>query len=561
MTGGAAGYGGGCFAVFSTRVPNKNRKRIFGGMQADIIAIGVAFIFGLGARLTGLPPLVGYLVAGFALYAAGMQATPTLQAFSEIGVTLLLFSIGLKMRIGSLLMPQVWGVASLHLVATVLLFSVGIVAIGGLGLTLFSRLDLPLVVLVSFALSFSSTVFAVKVLEEKGEMNAVYGRIAIGILIMQDIAAVVFLAASTGKVPSPWALLLLAALLPLRPALGKMLERCGHGELMILFGLTVALGGAKVFELVGIKGDLGALILGLLLSTHAWSSELARYLLGFKDLFLVGFFLTIGLSGPLTPEAVAVALLLVALVPLKAGFFFWLLTRFRLRARTALLTSLGLANYSEFGLIVAAIAMVNGWMGSEWTIIIALALSLSFILAAPLNTRAHGLYTRFRERLHGYEVSRLIPAEQPIDPGRVSVVIFGMGRVGGQAYQSMRERVGDAVVGVDIDKDRVDGLRAAGNNVVRGSVTDPDFWERFRIDYNKVELVMLAMPNYLENLFAAGQLRRLNYQGKLVAVAKFPDEIAPLEQAGVDSAFNLYAEAGAGFAEHVAALLAEGKPA
>jgi Trk K+ transport system NAD-binding subunit len=171
------------------------------------------------------------------------------------------------------------------------------------------------------------------------------------------------------------------------------------------------------------------------------------------------------------------------------------------------------------------------------------------------------LYTRFRERLHGYEVSRLIPAEQPIDPGRVSVVIFGMGRVGGQAYQSMRERVGDAVVGVDIDKDRVDGLRAAGNNVVRGSVTDPDFWERFRIDYNKVELVMLAMPNYLENLFAAGQLRRLNYQGKLVAVAKFPDEIAPLEQAGVDSAFNLYAEAGAGFAEHVAALLAEGKPA
>ncbi|MFZ0468935.1 MAG: cation:proton antiporter, partial [Thiogranum sp.] len=156
--GGAAGYGGGCFAVFSTTVPNNNTTRIFHGMQADIIAIGVAFLFGLGSRLAGLPPLVGYLVAGFVLYAAGMQTTPTLQAFSEIGVTLLLFSIGLKMRIGSLLMPQVWAVASVHLVVTVLLFSVGIVAIGALGLTLFSRLDLPLVVLVSFALSFSSTV-------------------------------------------------------------------------------------------------------------------------------------------------------------------------------------------------------------------------------------------------------------------------------------------------------------------------------------------------------------------------------------------------------------------
>jgi len=530
-------------------------------MQADIIAIGMAFLFGLGARLVGLPPLVGYLIGGFVLFAAGMEATPTLHQFSEIGVTLLLFSIGLKMRIGSLLMPQVWGVASLHMVVTVLLFAAGIYGIGLLGLAQFSALGTGPIFLVAFALSFSSTVFAVKVLEEKGEMNAVYGRIAIGILIMQDIAAVVFLAASTGKVPSLWALLLLVALFPLRPLLGKMLERCGHGELMILFGLTLALGGAKVFELVGIKGDLGALVLGLLLSTHPWSSELARHLLGFKDLFLVGFFLTIGLSGPRTPGAVAIALVLVALVPLKVVFFTWLLARFRLRARTAFLTSLSLANYSEFGLIVAAIALANGWMDSEWLIIIAVALSISFILAAPLNTRAHQLYTRYRELLHRFEVVEVIPAEQPIDPGQVSVVIFGMGRVGNGAYDAMRERVGDAVVGVDIDKDRVEAQRAAGRNVVRGSVTDPDFWERFHIDYNKIELVMLAMPNQLENLFAASQLRKLGYTGRLAAVAKYADEVEALQQAGVDSAFNLYAEAGAGFAEDVAAVLAMEKTA
>ena len=528
-------------------------------MQADIIAIGMAFLFGLAARLAGLPPLVGYLVCGFVLFASGMEATPTLLEFSRIGVTLLLFSIGLKMRIASLLMPQVWGVASLHMGMTVLLFAAGIAAMGALGLTVFSGLDVPLILLVSFALSFSSTVFAVKVLEEKGEMNAVYGHIAIGILIMQDIAAVTFLAVSTGKLPSPWALLLLAALFPLRPLLGKMLERCGHGELMILFGLTLALGGARVFELVGIKGDLGALLLGLMLSTHPWSSELARHLLGFKDLFLVGFFLAIGLSGPLTPEAVAIGLLLVALVPLKVMFFFWLLTRFQLRARTAFLGSLSLANYSEFGLIVASIALVNGWMGSEWLIIIAVALSVSFILAAPLNTRAHRLYTRYRGRLHDFEVAEVIPAEQPIQPGQVSVVIFGLGRVGGGAYRSMRERVGAAVVGVDIDKERVEILRAEGNNVVRGSVTDPDFWERFHIDYTRVELVMLAMPSHLENLSAARQLRNLGYRGRLAAIAKYPDEVAALQAAGVDSAFNLYAEAGAGFAEDVSAVFAAEK--
>ena len=92
-------------------------------MQADIVAIAIAFILGFGARFVALPPLVGYLVAGFALYAAGMRPSVTLLEFSEIGVTLLLFSIGLKLRLGSLLMPQIWGVASLHMAITVALAS------------------------------------------------------------------------------------------------------------------------------------------------------------------------------------------------------------------------------------------------------------------------------------------------------------------------------------------------------------------------------------------------------------------------------------------------------
>jgi hypothetical protein len=414
---------------------------------------------------------------------------------------------------------------------------------------------MPQAALIAFALSFSSTVFAVKVLEEKGEMDAVYGRIAIGILIVQDIAAVVFLAVSTGKVPSLWALLLLL-LIPLRPVLFKMLDRSGHGELMVLFGLSLALGGARLFELVGLKGDLGALILGLLLAANPRSSELARHLLGFKDLFLVGFFLTIGLSGPVSLQALGVALLLVILVPLKVMFFFWLLARFRLRVRTSLLTSLSLANYSEFGLIVATLAMANGWMRSDWLIVIALALSISFILAAPANTAAHQLYRRFRKPLRRFEHRDLLASERLIEPGDVSALIFGMGRVGSGAYEAIRQRMGDALLGVDFDKDTVDRHRAAGRNVVRGSVTDPDFWERFQLDHRGIKLVMLAMPNQLENLYAVKQLRRSGYAGRLTAIAKYPDEVEALRKAGADSAFNLYAEAGAGFADNACADLA-----
>jgi len=520
----------------------------------DLIAIAAAFALGFLARLLGLPPLVGYLVTGFLLYSFGVRPGEDLEKFANMGVTLLLFSIGLKLRLQSLLMPQIWGVAVLHMGTTVLLLALGLVGLGATGLSLLSGMDWSLAILVAFALSFSSTVFAVKVLEEKGEMAALYGRISIGILIMQDIAAVVYLAVSTGKIPSLWALALLA-LIPGRHLLFRILERAGHGELLILFGLTLALGGAQVFDLVGIKGDLGALILGILLSTHAKSSELSRHLLGFKDLFLVGFFLSIGLSGLPSLEALGLAVLLVLLVPLKTLLFFWLMVRLRLRSRTSFLGSLSLATYSEFGLIVGALAVSAGWLSQEWLVMIAVAVALSFVFAAPFNGRSHDIYIRLRNRFKPYEGPIRIAEEQPIDPGDATVLVFGMGRVGTGAYDAMRERFGDTVVGLDFDMEQVEKHQAEGRRVIRASAADPDFWDRFHLPQATVQLIMLALPSHQENLFAAHQLGARGYAGRVAAIAKYADEVSALEQAGVHAAFNLYAEAGAGFANDVCAQL------
>ena len=136
-----------------------------------------------------------------------------------------------------------------------------------LGLGMISDLSLQSALLIGFALSFSSTVFAVKVFEARGEMGAVHGRIAIGLLIVQDIFAVVFIAASSAKIPSVWALLLFG-LIPLRPLLLRILEQVGHGELLVLMGWILPLGGAVLFESVGVKADLGALVLGVVLLTR-----------------------------------------------------------------------------------------------------------------------------------------------------------------------------------------------------------------------------------------------------------------------------------------------------
>jgi predicted Kef-type K+ transport protein len=521
----------------------------------DPVWIAVAFVLGLGARQIGLPPLVGFLIAGFVLHAMGIEGTERLSAVADVGVTLLLFSIGLKLKLGSLLRPEVWAVASLHMGITIAVFAAGILGLSVVGFSLFAGMDLGVSLILAFALSFSSTVFAVKVLEDKGEDGSLHGRVAIGILIVQDLFAVLFLALSVGKIPTPWALLLLL-LIPGRPLVLALMTRCGHGELLMLFGLLLAVLGAEGFELVGVKGDLGAIVLGLLVSAHPKAPELAKSLLGFKDLFLVAFFVTIGLSGAPGPEAFGIAILLATVVPLKVGLFFWLLTRFRLRARSSALTSFSLANYSEFGLIVGAVAASQGWIGSEWLVILAVALSITFVLASPLNTAAHTVYARMQRRLEPFEGEKRIPEEADIAVGEASVVVVGMGRVGTGAYDYMRERFGETVAALDNDPATVKAHQATGRRVFLGDVMAADFRDRVRVE-SPPRLVLLAMRSHAANLEAVRLLVSRGYPGMITATAQFPDEIEELERAGVEAAFNLYAEAGSGFAEHVAEQLGE----
>ncbi len=523
----------------------------------DTAWIALAFFFGLLARHVGLPPLVGFLAAGFALQALGAKGGETLSSVADFGITLLLFSIGLKLNFRTLWRPEIWGVASLHMTLVVTLLGITILGFSLLGLHVFAEIDLKTAALLAFALSFSSTVFAVKILEEKGELSARYGRIAIGILIMQDIFAVVFLTASTGQLPSPWALALLA-LLPLRHLLIRVLVGVGHGELFILYGLLLALGGAAIFEIVHLKADLGALVFGMLVATHPRSSELAKALLSLKDLLLIGFFLNIGISAAPTLESLGTAILFSALLPLKMILFFFLLIHFRCRVRTAFLASLALANFSEFGLIVSAMSYSNDWLSSEWLATLAIAVAISFALAAPLNSAAHTLYARYEGILRRFEPKEPLREPVPIDTGGAEILIFGMGRVGTGAYDAMREHHGEKVLGIDHDAETVAAHRRAGRNVILGDAMDNDFWQK--IHPGEVKLVMLGMPNHVENMHAITQLKKSRFQGKITATAKYDDQTAELLEAGAHAAYNIYAEAGAGFAEHVRQQLSDDIP-
>ena len=517
----------------------------------EIAWLAVAFALGLLSRAAGLPPLVGFLAAGFVLNLFGIASGEMLEKLADLGVTLLLFIVGLKLNLRTFARPQVWAVTSLHMALIVPVLGTVLLLLALLNAPSFSGLGVYQAMLIAFALSFSSTVFVVKVLEDRGETAALHGRIAVGILIVQDLAAVAFIAISAGVWPSPWAFLVLL-LIPARPLLLFVLQKVGHGELLVLCGLLLALGGAEVFELVGLKGDLGALALGALIANSAKANEMAKTMLGFKDLFLVAFFLSIGLSGPLTLDAVLIGAAITPLVILKSALFFGLLTAFKLRARTSLLATLNLTNFSEFGLIVAVIGVANGWIDGLWLIVVAIALTLSCAISAGLNVAAHQIYARRRTVWDRLQKSRRLADDQPLDTGGATTAIIGMGRVGTAAYDVMHQSFGDTVVGVEIDPARVERQRSSGRHVLLGDPTDADFWDRVQAAHT-LELVMLALPNLAANLAVLDQLKASSCDCRVAATARFPDEIEVLREAGASSVYNLYAEAGSGFAAHVAA--------
>ncbi len=497
-----------------------------------------AFALGLSFQKIGLPPLVGFLAAGFGLNALGFESNEVLSHAAHLGVLLLLFTVGLKVRLKNFVRPEVWAGGLIHLAITTALFTPA--------LHYFAGLSLKLAFIVSVALGFSSTVIAAKVLEGKRELRAFHGRISIGILIIQDLVAVALLSMSSDHTPSMWAVGLLALPL-LRPVVHRLLEFSGHGELLVLFGALLAFGGGFGFELLGLSSELGALLLGALLADHVRANELSNAMWGIKEFFLVGFFLEIGLSGLPDLTALGVAAIFCLLLPIKALLFFFILLRFRLRARTSFLAAITLASYSEFGLIVGDLIVKNGWLDEEWLVYLAITVAASFIVSAPLNKAAHVLYERWEKVLVRFEGKEKHPDDGPISLGNAEIAILGMGRVGTGAYELLKSR-NVKVIGLDSDPGKIERHRQDGRRVLFADAEDPGFWSR--LDLEKVQAVLLAMPDPEAKRIAIRSLRKRGYRGIISATNLYEEEAAPILEAGANTTFNYFDEAGVGFAEH-----------
>ncbi|MBZ2162386.1 cation:proton antiporter family protein [Alteromonas stellipolaris] len=505
-----------------------------------------AFVCGLTVKLIGIPPLVGYLVAGFLLNFSGYTLTDDLTKIANLGITIMLFTIGLKLNVRDLSKREVWAGSISHTLIWVGIVTCGVYGIAAVASQYIEGLTWQSATLIAFALSFSSTVCVIKVLEESGESKTRHGRLAIGILVMQDVFAVIFLVAATGKLPSVWALGLLA-LIPAMPLINRVINKSGHGELLPLTGFILALGGYHLFELVNIKGDLGALIFGIMLAQHEKASELAKSLLSFKDLFLIGFFLTIGLTALPDFNMIIIALVFCLFIPIKAALFFGLFTSLRLRGRTSYLSSLVLSNFSEFGLIVGALAVSLGLLAESWLVVIALSLSVSFVITSVLYRTSHSQYHKYKDTIKRYEKNRRLKEDIYPTLHKAEFLVLGMGRVGQGAFNALSKLADVSVWGMDADRVKVKQLACEGLNVICGDGEDVDLWDNLEI--KNVHLILLALPSIQDAINITRQLRNAGYTGKVAAIARYEDEVNYLLEQGVDKVFNFFTEAGLGFAE------------
>ena len=502
----------------------------------DIIWVGVAFLFGIGVSRFHLPPLVGYLAAGLTLAAFGYEAGDMLKEISHLGVVFLLFTVGLHIRIKNILRYDILGIGLTHLAISTVIFT---------PIALYFGYDLQASIIIGITLGFSSTVLTAKNLERRNELGALYGRAAIGILIIQDLVAIGIIAYTGGGTPSIWGLLVFA--LPLiRPVLIEFLGIIKDDELWMLFGLGLALGGAAMFEFFNLSGELGALAAGMLLAADERADEIAKKMWGVKEAFLVGFFLEVGLTGFPTLSGYYFIAVVLLILPIKSVLFYSLFMVFKFRARTGFLASISLTAYSEFTLIAGVVASAHGFIPEETIVVLGLLTAISYAINAPITINEEKIWKRWEKSLLKFERDVRHPEHQTVSLGSAEYLIVGMGNAGRAAYDKLKEQ-GKPVVGMDIDPDRIERNLEAGRRVVYGDIQDTDLWTN--IELEKIRSVMIAMGNESVKENATRTLRTTGFDGLIYVLTMREEEAEIMQKAGASAVSIPIREAGERLAE------------
>lgn len=514
----------------------------------------------------GLGSVLGLLIAGIVAgpFTPGPVATEdvgTLRNFTQLGVVLLLFMIGLEMDPRRLwrMRREVFGLGSLQVLITGGLL--------GLYLGMFQLSGWPIALAVGLTFALSSTALALQILEERGELASPHGRTAFAVLLFQDLAVVPLLAlvpvlaaplGSAGPVADLRALALVVGALILlvgagrflMPRLLEIVARQRSRDAFAVVALLAVLGAAWTTEQVGLPMELGAFLMGMLLSQSTYQYQLLAQIQPFKGMLMGLFFITVGMSidvGLLFADLRTVAAALVVIMAIKALVLFVLCLAFGRPLAEAIRVSLLMPQCGEFGFVLLALARQVGLLddGTFLTGIVVIAVSM---LATPFSVKVGDMLAGRATRLAGGR--RHVPAKAPeVDPVLSNhVVVAGYGRIG-QTLCALLQASQIPYLAFDNEHSRVAVAGRVGHRVYFGELEDPDFLGS--VGLGRAALAVIATDNRLATRRGVTLIRQLFPHVPLLARVRDLREAAEIEAMGATMALPEVVESGLNFGREV----------
>lgn len=449
-------------------------------LQALGIVVVSAALLGLVGRRLRMPSIVAYLLAGLLIGpVAGLVETRpdphgALATLAELGIVLLMFLVGVELSL-----PRIRQVGKVALAAGV--GQVVFTAAGGVLLARVLNFTWMESIFISTALTFSSTVVVVKLLDQKGELQTLYGRIAVGIFLVQDLVVIIILTFLAGlgrpETLTPGALaaslleafvgmlvLLLIAWLASRRFLPRALGWAANAHRMLfVWSLAWCFGFVLAARLLGLSMEIGAFVAGVSVAQLREAEDLRRRLHPLMTFFVAVFFVSLGARMQLADalaygwEAAALSLFVLMGNPI---IFMWIIARFGYSQRTSFLTSVTVAQISEFSFIFAAMGVSMGLIGPGVLSLVAVIGIVTIAVSAYMILYSQALYERVRAwgLLGIFRAGRHEDEEPPVQARRGHVVVVGMNAVG-RLVASKLHGLGASVLAVDIRPDRCKGLR------------------------------------------------------------------------------------------------------
>lgn len=536
----------------------------------------IAAVAGALAVRLRQPVLIAYIAAGIAVGPAGLglvTAHGQIDLLAQIGVAVLLFLVGLKLDLKHV---RHIGPVALATGLGQLAFTIVI----GFALVMLMGRDWLTALYVAVALTFSSTIIIIKLLSDKRELDSLHGRIAIGFLIVQDLAVVLAMmvmsairvpdgaethwlavAASIGGRVLGAALLMAVLMRHVLPALTRQMAR--SQELLLIFAMAWGTALAALGEWAGFSKEAGAFLAGFSLASTHFRDAISARLTGLRDFLLLFFFIDLGakldfstLGGELWPAAVLSLFVLVGnplIVMAIMGYMGY-------RRRTGFLAGLTVAQISEFSIIFVAMGISLGHVGADALGLTTLVGVVTIALSTYMILYSYPLYERLApwlapfERLHPHR--ELAVEQRPPGHEAVDVLIFGMGRFGQRLAKHLKE-AGLSVHGIEFDPEVVRHLHHLGMAVHFGDGQDADFVAD--LDLDGIAWVVSTLPDLDSNRALLHALAARRYAGEVAVVARDEAQGATLKQAGVPTVLYPFRDAVDFTAEHLAHLIRPAK--